>query len=564
MAEKKKSTKGGKGKKGSAAPRKAAAGGGGSDRVRVLVEVRVPDVEAPEAMLSMAAPALDVEGFRLDSDWQPVPLPPPEDMAASLEAAHERTALVRGTVTADEREALEAQDRVVKVWDDSPIAPFQRTGQRTGLPAGGYEAEDSFVQPVESAAMAACPIPPCDCAPGTAKGDLAAVRSYLGVDQIWADGIRGTGIVVGVVDGGITTPTRVAGGKIPNVIGGAKADWGQKALWDGHGEMCATDVLGMASDARLYDLRLPDGSDTIGALLSDAIAAFQWAITRHQADGTPHILTNSWGIFQESWDPAYATDPNHPFTRKVVDALNEGILVLFAAGNCGGTCPDGRCGPDNGPGRSIWGANGHPRVMTVGAANIHDELIGYSSQGPAALDPHKPDFCSISHFEGYFASDSGTSAATPIAAGVVALLEQKGKSVGIPLTQDRAKEALKRTAKDIGAGGWDQHSGSGVIHAKKAHDFLYPVTTPCERERENASRCLAAYRRTGERRSYCCYLYWGAMFYLCQYRRTGNRRYLCLYYLWASRYLYCRYQETRDRRFYDAYERHHDAYRRCR
>lgn len=556
MADTKKATKGGKGGRGRpAASRKPAAGGGGSDRVRVLVEVRVPDVEAPEAILSMAAPSLDVEGFRLDRDWRPVPLPPPEEMAASLEAAHERTALVRGTVTEAEREALESRGQVVRVWDDTPIAPFPRADR----PAG----DDHFVQPAESAGMATCPIPPCDCDPTTARGDLAAVRGYLGVDRIWSDGVRGTGIVVGVVDGGITTPSRVTGGKIANVIGGPKADWGQKALWGGHGEMCATDVLGMASDVRLFDIRLPDGADTIGALISDAIAGFQWAIDRHQADGTPHILTNSWGIFQESWDPTYATDPDHPFTRKVVDALNEGILVLFAAGNCGETCPDGRCGPDNGPGRSIWGANGHPRVITVGAANLDDELIGYSSQGPAALDPHKPDFCSISHFEGYFASDSGTSAATPIAAGVVALLKQKGQSLGIDLTQDRAKEALKRTAKDIGSGGWDQHSGSGIIHAHRAHDFLYPAAQPCERERQNATRCLAAYRRTGERRHFCCYLYWGALYYRCRHRETGDRRFLCLYYLWAARYLYCRYQESRDRRFYDLYRRYQDAYRRC-
>ena len=552
MAEKKKASKKSKADESSATTRPAASNGS-SERIRVLVEVRIPDVEAPEAMLSMAAPALDVAAFQLDTDWQPIPLPPPADMAASLETARERTFLVRGSVTEEERADLEAQERVVQVWDDTPIAPF---------PHGD---DEHFVQPIESAGMAACPIPPCDCAPGTAKGDLAAVRSYLGVDQIWSDGVRGTGVVVGVVDGGITTPGRVAGGNIPNVIDGPKSDWGQKAFWGGHGEMCATDVRGMADDVRLYDIRLPDSDfDPVAAVISDALAGFQWAISRHRTDGTPHILTNSWGIFQKSWDPAYATDPNHPFTRKVVEALDEGILVLFAAGNCGATCPDGRCDADNGPGKSIWGANGHPRVMTVGAANIREELIGYSSQGPAALDPHKPDFCSISHFKGYFASDSGTSAATPIAAGVVALLTQKGKSVGIDLTQARAKEALKKTAKDIGPGGWDQHSGSGIIQAKKAHDYLYPAATPCERERENARRCRADYRRTGQRRYLCCYLYWGAMYYRCRYRETGNRRYLCLYYLWAARYLYCRFRETRDRRFYDLYRRYYELYRRCR
>ena len=94
------------------------------------------------------------------------------------------------------------------------------------------------------------------------------------------------------------------------------------------------------------------------------------------------------------------TNPNHPFTRKVVEAIQEGIFVLFAAGNCGATCPDGRCASDTGPGRSIWGANGHPDVITVGAVNRNEQFVGYGSQGPAALDANKPNFCSITHFTG--------------------------------------------------------------------------------------------------------------------------------------------------------------------
>jgi serine protease AprX len=151
------------------------------------------------------------------------------------------------------------------------------------------------------------------------------------------------------------------------------------------------------------------------------------------------------------------------------------MIVLFAAGNCGKACPDGRCGADKGPGKSIWGANGHAAVITVGAVNLDEEFVGYSSQGPAALSPNKPDFCSITHFEGYFPhmdqdsqSDTGTSAATPVAAGVVALLKQRQSS----LTQAQAKAALMNTAKDIGPPGFDQHTGAGIIQAKAAYDSL--------------------------------------------------------------------------------------------
>jgi hypothetical protein len=180
------------------------------------------------------------------------------------------------------------------------------------------------------------------------------------------------------------------------------------------------------------------------------------------------ILSNSWGMYQKSWAPDYATNANHPFTRKVVQVINAGVLVTFAAGNCGSQCPSGRCGADTGPGRSIWGANGHPDVITVGAANIQDQWIGYTSQGPAALDPKKPDFCAPSHFKGARSSDNGTSAANPICAGVIALL----KSHDPKLKQKRVKEALGETAKNLCAPGWDRNSGFGMIQAERTFNLL--------------------------------------------------------------------------------------------
>jgi serine protease AprX len=449
------------------------SGGMESGSQRVLIELRVPAARGAASVLEVAA-GLGIPGFQLDQSYEPVPVSPPSGPsgeARGASAPEGETVIVRGTVDPSKIAEIEAQDNVVKVWKDGPIAPFGTTLVE--------EEEVSFVFPMEG--FAACPIGTCDCSPGTPKGNMTDVANYLGVNQIWNAGRKGEGIVVGVVDGGITAQGRpIKAGDtsspswpnklIPQVIGGfPTADWGTTGVaWGWHGNMCSTDVLGMAPNAKVYDIRISDG-----AFLSTALQAFQWAINQHRADGTPQILTNSWGIFQENWDPDYARNPNHPFTRKVLEALDEGILVLFAAGNCGSTCPDGRCGPDNGPGKSIWGANSHTRVMTVGAVNKNEQFVGYSSQGPGALDPNKPDFCSVTHFQGFFNSDSGTSAATPIAAGVVALLKQANPS----LTQDQAKNALKNTAKDIGPAGWDQHSGSGIIRAKAAYDSFPGTAT---------------------------------------------------------------------------------------
>ena len=434
---------------------------------RVLVELRVPQSQAANITLKMAA-GLEVTGFQLDQSFEPVPISPTADQALELSSANEQTVIVCGTIDVTMIPELESQSNVIKVWNDTKIEPFTTVLEKD---------EAVQVSPLEG--FGTCPIGTCDCSPQIAKGTIAEVAKYLEVDKIWDSGITGSGIVVGVVDGGITAQGRTinpsdtshpswSGKLVPGVIGGWPTnDWGTTGVgWGWHGNMCSTDVLGMAKNSQIYDIRI--ASSTLSSTISAAISGFQWAINKHRSDGTPHILTNSWGIFQENWDPDYARNPNHPFTRKMLEALDEGILILFAAGNCGGTCPDGRCGIDNGPGKSIWGANSHSKVITVGAVNKNEQFVGYSSQGPGALDPNKPDFCSVTHFKGYFDSDSGTSAATPVAAGVVALLKQTNPS----LTQLEAKKALMDTAKDIGPAGWDQHSGAGIIRAKAAYDQI--------------------------------------------------------------------------------------------
>ncbi len=455
-------------------------------RFSVLVEMRYqPGGSAATALgtargFEAAGPG-DTSGFELDHEYEPVAL---GDVGDGLghSAAPDETLVVRGTIRREEDiEALRARPGVAAVWRDTPIAPFP-------------VLEDPHPDVEGSAGMAGCPIPPCDCDPSVPKGTIADVAAYLGVDQVWARGIRGTGMVVGVLDSGITAQGRpVKAGetarRIPRVIGGwPTASWGtESGRWGNHGNMCATDVLGMAPDAQLFDLRIAGGGGSPGTI-SRALQAFNWALNQFRVNGTPQVLTNSWGIFRETWDNTYARNPNHPFTRKVVEAVNEGILVLFAAGNCGDTCPDGRCGGDVGPGRSIWGANGHPLVITVGAVNKNEEFIGYSSRGPAALDPNKPDFCSISHFTGYFNSDSGTSAATPILAGAVTLLKQAKANA----TQADIKGVLRATAKDIGAAGFDQNSGAGIVQIKAAYDRLTvrPSVTVICRPTTVGPRCL--------------------------------------------------------------------------
>lgn len=367
--------------------------------------------------------------FNYDSEynWFTVPNLPTTDLGIN-----QVPIIIRGKITNQNWSKLKYHPQVIKVYRDTPIRPARK----------------------------------CNCsATGKIRPTIKDIRKQLGVDEIWKEKVRGKGIYVGIVDSGIEVKGIANHGIINNVKDGFPADWGTRTDWNEHGNMVASDILGIAPDIKLYDMRISDlyGNDRI----SDVAQAYEWAIQRFLNNGTPHILNNSWAIYEDWWDYSYAKHKNHVFTKIVERAIAIGIKVLFCAGNCGCSC-DRRCGSSHGDGKSIWGANGHPDVMTVGAVtfqNRYPEYLDYSSKGPAALDYNKPDFCSISHFEGY-KWDTGTSAASPVAAGVVALLLQKNKA----LSQSELKKCLSETAETLG-GVWNHRTGHGLINAKRAYDY---------------------------------------------------------------------------------------------
>lgn len=397
--------------------------------LRVVIEL-----ESAEGIHAMElARQLSATDFYVDSDFGVVPMyGESEEQGSSV--------FVRGRVSAERLSELSSLNEVRNVWLDSSI--------------------DLFAAPALF-----CPIKPCDC-DFLSKGKARHVVRELGVDEIWKAGFLGQGITIGVVDSGIEAQGKVPSGGLPNVVGGYPADWGTKSIHL-HGNMVAFNILQVAPRVALYDFRISDVGG--GDFISNAAKVFDLAIASYRQHGTPQILNCSWGINRSASDPVYAADPNHFFTRKVREAVHEGIAVVFSAGNCGPACPLSVCGSEYGPG-CIWGANGSPEVMTVGAVNIDDRLVGYSGCGPAALNPEKPDFCGYSEFKSYFPSgDFGTSVASPLVAGVVALLKSKKPSLG----PSQAKAALQQTARQIGGlSGWNAFSGYGVVDAWAAFQIV--------------------------------------------------------------------------------------------
>ncbi|MBV6417328.1 MAG: hypothetical protein CMLOHMNK_01989 [Steroidobacteraceae bacterium] len=382
----------------------------------------------------------------VDPDFEPVPMPALPTRGVDPKGAAGETIVVRATVDRAAVHDLRAHRDVVAVWSDPEIAPV-----------GEGEAR----------------APAIDCSPEKPGGDAADVSRALGADRVWqAIGHRGDGAVIGIVDGGIDgTRFPVAGGWSPD----PEAPPGSpRVAWDGHGNMCAFDAHIACPAARFLDYSIGKTAPGagVGGLLSSALQSFHRALVQFRIDGTPQVLSNSWGLYQEAWDPFppgdpsnYTRNPDHVFTRKLLELLDAGVLVAFAAGNCGGACADPRCGADQGPGRGIWGAGGHERSICVGAVNLRREWIGYSSEGPAALSREKPDLCGYSHFAGWFASDTGTSAACPVVAGTLALLARSRPG----LAQDRARTTLRATT---GARGWNPRTGAGIVDAHAAWQAL--------------------------------------------------------------------------------------------
>jgi subtilisin family serine protease len=322
--------------------------------------------------------------------------------------------------------------------------------------------------------IAPCPV----VCPGAAVGAVADVRAHIDIAPVHAAGQRGQGVRIAIVDTGIDgTQINVSGGL--NMPGFPAP--GMSA--PDHGTMVAFDALIAAPNAMILDyplLRSVAGGGWIG-FLSDGIRIFADLMVRILQVPGPMVVVNSWAMYNRAQDRPvghpqnYSANPKHPFNQILGSLVGAGADVLFAAGNCGSTCPDGRCGVgDRGPGNSIHGANSHPDAYSVAGVTHAGDLLGYSSEGPGGLHAQKPDLAGTSHFfgSGVFPADGGTSAACPVVAGVVAALRSKPSAR--TLSSSALKQAILQSAVQPAgvAAGWNGQTGFGVVQAAAAHALV--------------------------------------------------------------------------------------------
>jgi hypothetical protein len=327
-------------------------------------------------------------------------------------------------------------------------------------------------------------IGPClTCLNSPAVGTAADVARMLCVPQMAARGMNGSGVLLAIVDSGINLDFLRSRGLTPN-FNGERSWFPQSSLSRtpgafpvGHGTMCAFDALIAAPQAILLDIAVLAsrrvGASVIDGLLSDAILGYEFLLRvltgpRRPGDFHSMVVSNSWMVFKQSLDfpvgnPGnYSDNLNHPFNRVVTRLASAGADILFAAGNCGRECPQTPCGAEVDTG--ILGANSHPQVITVAGVDLNQARVGYSNRGPGRLMSQKPDISCYTHFQGsgIFPVDAGTSAATPVAAGMVAAIRSRFPTG--PTTTPQALRALLITSVlDRGTVGFDFEFGSGII-----------------------------------------------------------------------------------------------------
>lgn len=298
-------------------------------------------------------------------------------------------------------------------------------------------------------------------------------------------GYKGEGITIAIIDTGVaphqdlTRPTnRIIGFKdFINKKSSPYDDNGHgthvAGIIAGNGFSSRGKYTGIAPESNILAIKALDSEGSGNT--SNIISAISYAIETKSQYNT-RILNLSIG------SPANNSCQNDPLCKTVKEAVRNGLIVVVAAGNSG---------PDE---RTILSPGISPDVITVGAVDDKrtidtkdDSIAPFSSRGPTNEGLTKPDVVapgvninslSNSKLDGYNAL-SGTSMATPLVSGSVALLLNKYGS----LSSRDTKKKLMSSCVDLRDS--RENQGAGLVNLQKL--FYEPAkekTNNVEKERK--------------------------------------------------------------------------------
>jgi serine protease AprX len=289
---------------------------------------------------------------------------------------------------------------------------------------------------------------------------LADVARVTGADRLWQAGITGQGVGVALIDSGVAPVSGLSSGNVTNgpdlSLDSQAPDLRYRDAF-GHGTHLAGIIAGndpasgfrgIAPDAQLTSVKVAAANGVVD--VSQVIAAVDWVVAHRNDDPARPIRVLNL---------AYGTDGIQdyrvdPLTHAVENAWRAGIVVVVAGGN-GGTTDPHLTNPARDPFVLSVGSND-----TAGTVRTSDDVVSdFSSRGDATrrVDLVAPGRSIVSlrapgsAADAYFPSarvgdslfkGSGTSQATAVVAGAVALLLQQHPN----LTPDAVKALLIQNA----------------------------------------------------------------------------------------------------------------------
>jgi len=215
-----------------------------------------------------------------------------------------------------------------------------------------------------------------------------------------------------------------------------------------------TKSMGVAPAAGVVSGKVLDASGS--GYFSDVVAAIYWAVDGEDglagtaddlnADG----ISLSLGTAQPYTYKGFCDNVLPDLTNAIKYATSRGVIVVVAAGNSGSA------------GVSVPGCISYS--TTVGAVDSLDKVAKFSGKGNA-VDISAPGVYIYSSWLGdAYKTASGTSMATPVVSGAVALI----KFAHPEYTVSQLQNALLSTAKDLGRAGFDSSYGWGRVDASAA------------------------------------------------------------------------------------------------
>lgn len=311
--------------------------------------------------------------------------------------------------------------------------------------------------------------------PGDPAADINAREAWVAAN--------GANIVVAILDDAIETTHEDLQGKIASTWN-AYTETGALGITDGdvHGTPVAGIVGAMTENAAGVKGTAPQVNlmaVRVVRWIAPGIAEYPYSVVVNGIEkataAQAQVISMSLSLGAEDLDSCDTRGVCQSAVRSAVDAaIAGGAVPVFAVGNDGASS-------------IAFPAKlaGSTPVIAVGATDNFDQIKALnplvandwgSNQGPEisvvapGLDVVTTDRTAAQgSCSGNYVSFLGTSAATPVVAGVAGLMQSQYLAQGLPpLSPQALKDRLQQTAKDLGATGFDNTYGHGRVDACKA------------------------------------------------------------------------------------------------